>query len=161
VLLLDEPTRSLDPIAAARMRSIIKSLSQKNNATIFLTSHNLPEVEELCDRVAIISKGEIRALDTPKNLRATHTAEEQVAVRFTVLTPIDAEQLISRSFGLRSFVVEVGQRPDESLVRFTRALNDDLLDRILRVLHEGGACVRSVETERATLLDVLESYEGQ
>jgi len=161
VLLLDEPTRSLDPIAAARMRSIIKSLSQKNSSTIFLTSHNLLEVEELCDRVAIISKGEIRALDTPQNLRATHTAEERVTVRFTGLGPIDAEQLITRSFGPRSLVVEVGPRPDESLIRFTRALNDDLLDRILVVLHDGGAVVRSVETERATLLDVLESYEGR
>src|SRR5712691_12253205 len=75
VLLLDEPTRSLDPIAAARLRAKISSLARdgENRATIFLTSHNLAEVEELCDRVAIISKGAIRALDTPQNLRATHT----------------------------------------------------------------------------------------
>jgi hypothetical protein len=39
-------------------------------------------------------------------------------------------------------------------------LNDELLDKILRVLQDAGAVVRSVETERATLLDVLESYEG-
>src|SRR5581483_1717276 len=56
------------------------SLAQANNATIFLTSHNLNEVEELCDRVAIISKGEIRALDTPRNLRAAHTEEERVTI---------------------------------------------------------------------------------
>src|SRR6266850_4208627 len=51
VLLLDEPTRSLDPIAAARMRETIQSLTQNRDqrVTIFLTSHNLAEVEELCD----------------------------------------------------------------------------------------------------------------
>jgi ABC-2 type transport system ATP-binding protein len=159
VLLLDEPTRSLDPIAAARMRSTIKSLSQANNSTIFLTSHNLAEVEELCDRVAIISKGEIRALDTPQNLRAMHTAEERVLIRFTGLRPLDAEQIISKSIGSHSLVVEVGPRPDESMVRFTRAFHDELLHKTLRVLQDAGATVRSVETERATLLDVLESYE--
>lgn len=160
VLLLDEPTRSLDPIAATRMRSTIKSLSQTNNSTIFLTSHNLPEVEELCDRVAIISKGEIRALDTPQNLRALHTAEERVAIRFTGLSALEAEQVINKSYGSYSFVIEAGSRSDESLIRFTRALNDESLDEILRVLQAAGAVVRSVETERATLLDVLESYEG-
>ena len=161
VLLLDEPTRSLDPLAAARMREIIKSLSQQKRSTIFLTSHNLTEVEELCDRIAVISKGQIRALDTPGDLLATHTAEERVAIRFDGLSPVDAELAVSRSLGPYSIVVEVGLRPDESLIRFTRSANDELLDRILRVLHNAGAVVRSVETERATLLDVLESYEGQ
>ena len=161
VLLLDEPTRSLDPIAAARMRATIRSLSQKNNATIFLTSHNLPEVEELCDRVAIIGKGEMRALDTPQNLRALHTLEERVAITFSELSAFNAEQVISKSLGPLSIVVEVGPRPHESVVKFNRALNDELLDRVLRVLQDAGAIVRSVEIERATLLDVLESYEGQ
>ena len=159
VLLLDEPTRSLDPIAAARMRSTIKSLAQKNNSTIFLTSHNLAEVEELCDRIAIISKGEIRALGTPQDLRARHTAEERVAIKFTGLTPIDAEQILRKSLGPRAFVVDVGPGPAESFVRFMRASNDELLDAILRGVQNAGAVVRSVETERATLLDVLESYE--
>src|SRR5688500_5840906 len=64
VLLLDEPTRSLDPLAAARMREMISSLAQQDPpVTILLTSHNLAEVETLCKRVAIISRGRIRALD--------------------------------------------------------------------------------------------------
>jgi ABC-2 type transport system ATP-binding protein len=159
VLLLDEPTRSLDPIAAARMRATIKALSQKNNSTIFLTSHNLAEVEELCDRVAIISKGEIRALDTPSNLRAKHTAEERVVIRFTALSVPGAEQAVNTSSGLPSFIIEEGLPSEELLVRFTRALNDELLHKTLRALQDAGAVVRSVETERATLLDVLESYE--
>jgi ABC-2 type transport system ATP-binding protein len=161
VLVLDEPTRSLDPIAATRMRTTIKSLSQQRSSTIFLTSHNLAEVEELCDRIAVISNGQIRALDTPRNLLATHTAEERVAIGCKGLIPIDAEQAISRSLGQYPVVVEVGVRPEESLVRFKRAANDELLDRILHVLQDAGAEVQSVETERATLLDVLETYEAE
>lgn len=81
VLLLDEPTRSLDPLAAARMREMIQSLAgQDPPVTILLTSHNLAEVETLCGRVAIISRGIIRALDTPKNLRELTSGSEQVHV---------------------------------------------------------------------------------
>jgi ABC-2 type transport system ATP-binding protein len=160
VLLLDEPTRSLDPIAAARMRAIIKSLAVENGSTIFLTSHNLAEVEELCDRVAIISRGEIRALDSPQNLRATHTAEERVAITFSGLGVAEAEQALARSFNPALFVID-GVRAEESVVRFKRASGDELLDSVLRILQQAGAVVRSVESERATLLDVLESYESK
>src|SRR5712692_8748275 len=161
VLLLDEPTRSLDPLAAARMRATIKSLAQSSGrrATVFLTSHNLAEVEELCDRVAVISKGEIRALDTPAKLRAMHTEEEQVSIGFALLTIADAEHALSRSFSRDLFVLQAGERADESVVKFKRAANDDLLNNVLRVLQESGAVIRGVESARPTLLDVLESYE--
>lgn len=159
VLLLDEPTRSLDPIAAARMRSTIKSLAQANNATIFLTSHNLNEVEELCDRVAIISKGEIRALDTPRNLRAAHTEEERVTIVFGGLGLADSEQPLARSFRPELFVFEPSSRADETSVKFVRDAHDQLLDRVLRTLQQSGALIKSVESEKATLLDVLERYE--
>ena len=161
VLLLDEPTRSLDPIAAARMRSTIKSLAQTNNSTIFLTSHNLLEIEELCDRIAIISKGEISALDTPQNLRTMHTAEERVTITLTGITKTDAEQALARSFEPGLFLVEQTTQSNEASVRFKRAGNDELLDRVLRILQQSGAVIRSIESERATLLDVLESYDRQ
>ena len=159
VLLLDEPTRSLDPIAAARMRSTIKSLAQDNNATIFLTSHNLTEVEELCDRVAIISQGEIRALDTPQNLRAIHTDEERVTIVFSELNIADADRALARSFSPGLFVLENSPRPDKPLVKFTRSAKDKLLDGVLRTLQQSGAVITSIEIDRPTLLDVLESYE--
>ena len=159
VLLLDEPTRSLDPIAAARMHATIKSLAQ-NDVTIFLTSHNLAEVEELCDRVAVISKGEIRALNTPKNLRAAHTEEENVTIWFTSLRLVDAEQTLARSFQSDLFVFEQMSRLDETAVKFRRNIDDHLLDRVLRILQQSGAVIRSVESEKATLLDVLERFES-
>ena len=162
VLLLDEPTRSLDPLAAARMRSMVKSLAQSNDnrVTVFLTSHNLAEVEELCDRVAIISKGEIRALDTPRNLRTMHTQDEQVTVTFSSLGSADAEQSLARAFCNRFFSID-NARGGECAVKFTRQAEDEILDGVLRVLQQSGAIIRSVEIERASLLDVLESYEAE
>jgi ABC-2 type transport system ATP-binding protein len=161
VLLLDEPTRSLDPLAANRTRAFIKSLARTNGITIFLTSHNLPEVEELCDRVAIISHGEIKAIDAPRNLRSAHTEEERVAITFSGLNPAQAEQALARSYPRNLFVIEDAAGSRESLVRFRRVINDDLLDNVLRILQQGGAVIRSVESEKATLLDVLERYDKQ
>lgn len=158
VLLLDEPTRSLDPMAAARMRATIRSLA-RNDVTVFLTSHNLAEVEELCDRVAIIGKGEIRALDTPQSLRAIHTQSEQVSLTFSSLAAADAESALRQAFIDRFFTLERTAHDHEWALRFSREAGDGTLDSVLRVLQQSGAVIRSVETERATLLDVLESYE--
>ena len=161
VLLLDEPTRSLDPIAAARMRAMIKSLAQDDaqRVTVFFTSHNLAEVEELCDRVAIISTGAIRAIDTPRNLQTQHTEKEQVTITFNGVRVADVEQALAQAFSDRFFSVEQSQTAGESDLKFTCEVNDEMLNNVLRVLQQSGAIIRAVETQRATLLDVLERYE--
>lgn len=67
ILFLDEPTSGLDPSNARRMKDII--LEEKSRGkTIILTTHNMYDATELCDRVAFIVDGNIRALDTPRNL---------------------------------------------------------------------------------------------
>ena len=68
LLLLDEPTASLDPEVAAYMREFFAEQRTKFNTSIILTSHNMAEVEELCDRVLILKDGEIIGNDTPANL---------------------------------------------------------------------------------------------
>ena len=66
VLILDEPTVGLDPRQIIEIRNLIKSLGK--NHTIILSSHILPEVQAICERVVIINKGEIAAIDRPENL---------------------------------------------------------------------------------------------
>ena len=66
VLILDEPTVGLDPQQVKQIRELIKSL--KRNHTVLLSSHILSEVSQMCERVVIIDKGEIVAVDTPENL---------------------------------------------------------------------------------------------
>ncbi len=68
VLFLDEPTRGLDPGIALDIRRLITSLAQAGR-TLFLTTHYMEEADRLCDRVAILDKGRIVALDTPKKLK--------------------------------------------------------------------------------------------
>ena len=57
LIVLDEPTNGLDPIGIQEMRGLIRSLVENNNKTVFLSSHILHEVEQVCDRVAIINNG--------------------------------------------------------------------------------------------------------
>lgn len=163
VLLLDEPTRSLDPLAAARMRATIKSLTQdqQNRVTVFLTSHNLAEVEELCDRVAIISGGQIKALDTPQNLRATHSDDEAVSITFTVEDAMNVETALRETFSNHPFTLGRSELADAWTLTFSHRTRDEVLDNVLRLLHQNGAVIQTVGSERATLLEVMESYEAQ
>jgi ABC-2 type transport system ATP-binding protein len=66
VLVLDEPTVGLDPKQIIEIRKLIKALGKEH--TIILSSHILPEVSAVCERIVIINKGEIAAIDTPENL---------------------------------------------------------------------------------------------
>ena len=71
VLLLDEPTASLDPDVADYIRKFLLEDRQKFKTSIIFTSHNMAEVEEVCDRVVFINHGRIVADDTPENLAKT------------------------------------------------------------------------------------------
>lgn len=68
VLIMDEPTIGLDPQARRHMWAYIEQLKQQG-VTILLTTHYMAEADRLCDRVAIIDNGKIKAIDTPKNLK--------------------------------------------------------------------------------------------
>jgi len=68
LLLLDEPTASLDPDIADKTVKLLKELQKKNKLTILYTSHNMKEVEELCDRIIFINKGKITDDGSPKQL---------------------------------------------------------------------------------------------
>jgi ABC-2 type transport system ATP-binding protein len=161
VVLLDEPTRSLDPIAAARMREVIKALTKDNDrrVTVFLTSHNLNEVEELCHRVAIIGNGRIHALDSPQNLRAIHTTTEHVSILVKAGAANKIEDELRAAF--TDHFLTLGRTGSQHgwTIKFSRARGDDALDKVLTVLHDAGAIIQAVDTQRASLLDVLESYE--
>jgi ABC-type multidrug transport system ATPase subunit len=158
ILLLDEPTRSLDPLAAARMRSFIGSLASGDPpVTILLTSHNLNEIEELCQRIAIISHGRIRELDTPDRIRTLHKARERVRL---VLEGISLERAVN-VLAPALADVEVAKDGPRTVVTFSREIGDDRLDRGLRAILANGTRVVSCETERASLLEVLEAYERE
>ena len=85
VLLLDEPTASLDPDTADWVRSRLEDHRRERNATLLIASHNMGEVERLCDRVIILRKGRIAADGSPERVMAEHGRRnlEEVFLRAT------------------------------------------------------------------------------
>ncbi len=80
LLFLDEPTSGMDPTGAVLFRSIIEKERQKGT-TIFITTHNMFDADLLCDRVALLSNGNIAALDTPRNLKEQNSSRS-IAVSY-------------------------------------------------------------------------------
>lgn len=90
VLFLDEPTSGLDIESSIIIRKKLKEIN-KNGTTIFLTTHNMEEANQLCERVAIINHGKIVAIDTPEKLKATIKELQTVQVSFD--HPVKSELL--------------------------------------------------------------------
>jgi ABC-2 type transport system ATP-binding protein len=78
VLFLDEPTVALDPQTRSSLWEYVNDLKQREDITIFLTTHYMDEAEH-CDRIAIIDHGRIVAIDTPENLNAS-VGEDRVQI---------------------------------------------------------------------------------
>jgi ABC-2 type transport system ATP-binding protein len=93
VLLLDEPTRSLDPLAASDFRHLLKDdLVRARGTTLLFASHTLSEVEEIADRVVLLNAGRVVACDSPRELCAsTHASTFAAAVSSLIRPPVLTE----------------------------------------------------------------------
>jgi ABC-2 type transport system ATP-binding protein len=88
VLLLDEPTRSLDPLAAADFRRLLKDdIVRRRGTTLVFASHTLAEVDEIADRVILLDHGRMIACDSPPRLRAANSAPTLEAAIERILRP--------------------------------------------------------------------------
>ena len=105
ILFLDEPTSGLDVQSQRLIKDIIKEMNQRGT-TIFLTTHNIEEANVLCDRVGIINRGKIAAIDTPERLRRAFEETQSVEISFD--KPIDGS-LIGES-GMASRVEKIGDK---------------------------------------------------
>lgn len=79
ILFMDEPTVGLDPLGARMLRDIIKKLRGEGK-TVLLTTHYLPEAEELCDHMVIVNKGKVIASGTPQSIKGAHETLEDAYV---------------------------------------------------------------------------------
>jgi ABC-2 type transport system ATP-binding protein len=92
VLFLDEPTMGLDPVGARELRQTVRNL-QSEKKTILLTTHYMFEADALCQRVAVINKGEIVALDTPAKIKDTVNDLSVVEIEVFGIPPETVEKI--------------------------------------------------------------------
>ncbi len=152
LLFLDEPTVGLDVVAARSLRAIIKQL-KASGITVFLTTHYLEEADILCDRIALLVKGKIAAIDSPAGLKAI--AEEKPALEVSFKTPLlhAAEEIGQRLSGLS--VVKADDR-----IRIYSGDTDVILHAILDYANENGTQVASVSSLKPSLEDAFVKLTG-
>ncbi len=153
VLFLDEPTSGLDVESVLEIRSMIRELN-KEGLTIFLTTHNLEEADQICDRVAIINRGKIAAINTPERLRQTMRSVQSVEVAFKE----PSRNLIQELKQLAS-VSSVEKRGDKY-----RLLTDDppnVLREIWNYAERTGCTPISINTLGPSFEDVFMKLTGK
>jgi ABC-2 type transport system ATP-binding protein len=131
VILLDEPTTGLDPRGMAEVREIVKSLKKKDRL-IFMSSHLLNEVSEICDEVAIIDHGKLLVYDTLDNVTSRFSAAKKDGlVELTLSKPVD-DTIIKRISTL-SNVISVG-KIDQRNLRVTFQAGEGNQERLFKDL---------------------------
>ncbi len=146
VLFLDEPTVGLDPQTRSSIWSYIDELKQREDITIFLTTHYMDEAE-YCDRIAIMDQGRIIVLDTPEALKASVGKD-----RVQISTPDDPATIAA----LRERF-EIDATVAEGAVTFGVSNGEEFVPRLFAEL---GLPIRSVSVSRPSLDDVFMSYTG-
>jgi ABC-2 type transport system ATP-binding protein len=130
VLILDEPTIGLDPAQVVEMRSVIREIGK--DRTVLLSTHILPEAQQICDRVLIINKGSIVAEDTPENLQSRLVGSQRVILRVRG----DSDGLTARIAKIKG-VRDVEAKSDGS-IEFEFAAGQDIRPQVAKAVIQGG-----------------------
>jgi len=147
VLFLDEPTLGLDPQTRNRVWEYIRNLQERENTTIFLTTHYMDEAEN-CDRISIIDMGKIIAIDTPENLKKK-VMGDIITVETTNNKNLSKE--IENKYGKKIFLYD-------NKIQFEV---DDSERFIPQFIRESKEDILSISARKPTLDDVFLSLTGR
>lgn len=120
VIFLDEPTIGLDPVAKATIRDLIRRANKEEGVTVFLTSHDAGDIEQLCRRVVIINHGQVILDDSVNSLRRDYIHEREIDLKLGVPYREDIELpgvrvLKAKGYGVK-LAVDTGLSPIEEVV---------------------------------------------
>ncbi|MEM6470576.1 MAG: ABC transporter ATP-binding protein [Planctomycetota bacterium] len=161
VMILDEPANGLDPQARIDMRTMLLRLAGMGK-TLIVTSHILPELARVCDLVAMITKGKLRAFgtldDIMRDIKQRRTMEVQL---------VDSENVDQVTTNVNEWLTAAGDETSatpartEAMVRFTTSLSDRELSPLLGKLVQNGAPVSQFREVPTDLEDAFLSVAGQ
>jgi ABC-2 type transport system ATP-binding protein len=148
LLILDEPYSGLDPIGRRQLRELLLSLKARGK-TIMMSSHIVPDVEAVCDRVGILADGVIaRVLDMNEH-RAQHSGDVEVTI-----TGAEARRLVMREFGDRML-----HATDQFCI--IRCVNDPRMKSLIDEVYACGGRVTEIKPLRSGLEDAFVDVVGQ
>jgi ABC-2 type transport system ATP-binding protein len=153
ILFLDEPSRSLDPVATIRLHNLILDLMARHAMTIFLITHDLLEAEKLCDRVAVMHQGQIQVVGRPSALRRQLQPQQKYAVWVEgfdeaaekAIRPLLPDLKIDRSANHIRLLFQTGEA-------------DGSLTPIVDSLRQSGVRINSIEGHPPSLEEVFAHF---
>jgi ABC-2 type transport system ATP-binding protein len=147
ILFLDEPSIGLDPFSKRQVRESVKDLNREFKITIFVTTHDMVEADELCDRVAVMNMGKIAVVDTPTRLKES-VGGDVVTVK---LSRVSAAPTIPDALGT------VMSYDDGELKVLTHS-GEEKIPKITDALEAAGLTVEAISLAKPTLEDVFVKY---
>jgi ABC-2 type transport system ATP-binding protein len=152
ILFLDEPTKSLDPIATRHLHDFIKDrLVGERGVTVFLTTHRLEEAELLCQRIAIMDKGRIRACGTISELRKVLRKGERYSLRISGLSETLQAELASLVANLKVLPLD----RDTTLLEFDTVDSEETLSEVIEAIQNNGGRIRAISSQATPLEEVF------
>lgn len=154
IFFLDEPTTGLDPVSRVAVWEMLRKIKQERSLTVLLTTHYMDEADRLCDNIAIVDHGELKALDSPLRLKASIPGQNVIEVSFGPVPDDWAARLaaLPRVDGVTDhdgvYRVGSGNGPET-----TRALLDAAAN--------AGVTVQSLSVQSTSLDDVFVHYAGR
>ncbi|UCG02265.1 MAG: ABC transporter ATP-binding protein [Candidatus Heimdallarchaeota archaeon] len=164
ILMLDEPTNTLDVKEARRLRKIVKEHNESENKTIIYCTHQMYEAEELCHRVAIIDHGRIIALDDPEELKDGLEQSDILSIEGTI--PEEARFAVNSLPGVTSANILVkrsnnGSTEEKPYLSVVCEDSRQILPDLISTLNIKGAIIRNIDKQETTLEDVFVNITGR
>lgn len=159
VLLMDEPTRSLDPVAAADLRNLIRGRVADGHRTVLLATHQIHEAEELCDRVAVLNHGRLELLGSVPELREVLRTED---VHRVVVSGLNGGMLdrVKQVAGVVSVRAEHLENSTQ-LLELGVETDSPAVPEVIRALVEGGGQVWSSTRRELSLEEIFKLALGE
>jgi ABC-2 type transport system ATP-binding protein len=165
ILLFDEPTVGLDATSATEFRSLLHDkMAGEEGKTIFMSTHNLVEAQQICDRIAIIDRGKITACDTPDNIRYKMFDERPFNITFyDAWYSEEKEKMVDElqeMHGVYGVTPEIGH--DKGFLGIAIRVDKNMdLSSIIKVLLKNDLKIRTINTQEPTLEDAFIAITGQ
>jgi len=158
LLVLDEPTNTLDVPSARELRIIVRDLNRQGHTVIY-TTHQMTEAEELCKRVAIIDRGQVIALGTVDELKAS--IQQDGVIRAAGVIPAAAYAAVKslEYIGEAALTTTTPNGQDE--LRVVTSQPRRLLPELIRALFDNGAIIEDIAPAQVTLEDVFVALTGR
>jgi len=154
IFFLDEPTTGLDPVSRVAVWEMLRKIKAQRDLTVLLTTHYMDEADKLCDRIAIVDHGELKALDSPLRLKASIPSKNQLEVSFADVPAGWLDRLKQLPY------VET-VTGDDHVFRLTTANGPATTLALMESAQQAAAPVQSLSVQSTTLDDVFVHYAGR